>query len=262
MAIATPTHHSSTDFGSTDDLVALADALRRTAVIIPARNEAASLPLVLADLPEVGVIVVADNGSTDETASIASNAGCKVVREPVAGYGRACLAGMAGADRLASQTGRAFEFIAFVDADYSDHPEQLSRLLLPILHDEADFVLGSRMLGQREPGAMPPCAVWGNRLACWLMRRIWGAGYTDLGPFRVIRRQRLAALHMTDTNFGWTIEMQVKALIHGLRVQEIPVRYRRRIGVSKISGTVSGTIRAGYKILFTIAKYAWQTRRN
>lgn len=235
-------------------------ALKRTAVIIPARNEQDSLPLVLGDLPGVHVVIIADNGSTDATAAIARQAGCRVVSEPIAGYGRACLAAMRRLDVLCAEESITIDYVCFLDGDYSDYPEQIHQLLLPILHDEADFVLGSRLLGQRESGAMPPQAVWGNRLACFLMNRIWKTEYTDLGPFRIIRRESLDALDMQDLNFGWTVEMQVKAAVAKLRTVEVPVRYRRRVGVSKISGTVSGTIKAGYKILFTIAKYAWKTK--
>jgi glycosyltransferase involved in cell wall biosynthesis len=237
-------------------LNSIEEALQRTAVIIPARNEEDSLPLVLGDLPGVGVVIIADNGSTDSTAVIARQAGCQVVSEPIAGYGRACLSAMRHLDKLCQDDLTHIEYVCFLDGDYSDHAEQLQQLLLPIVHDESDFVLGSRLLGRRETGAMPPQAVWGNRLACFLMNQIWKTDYTDLGPFRVIRRQSLIDLNMQDLNFGWTVEMQVKAAVANLRIVEVPVNYRRRIGISKISGTVTGTIKAGYKILFTIAKYA------
>lgn len=234
------------------------DALLRTAVIIPAQNEQESIGLVIADLPKVATVIVVDNGSTDQTASIAREAGCEVVSEPVAGYGKACLAGLAALERISEQV--EIEFVAFVDGDYSDHVHRLPELLDLLVTDQADFALGSRMLGEREPGAMPAQATWGNRLACFLMKVVWQTDYTDLGPFRVIRAEALRGLEMQDVNFGWTVEMQVKASVANLRTQELPVPYRRRVGVSKISGTVSGTIRAGYKILFTIAKYAWITR--
>ncbi|KAA1259874.1 Glycosyl transferase family 2 [Rubripirellula obstinata] len=256
---------SRTRFGLASEgrlLNSIERALQRTAVIIPARNEQDSLPLVLDDLPNVGVVIIADNGSTDSTAAIAKQAGCQVVSEPIPGYGRACLAAMHHLERFCKDESLAIDYVCFLDGDYSDHPEQLQQILLPILHDESDFVLGSRLLGQRESGSMPPQAVWGNRLACFLMNRIWKTDFTDLGPFRVIRRQSLIDLDMQDLNFGWTVEMQVKAAVAKLRTIEVPVRYRRRVGVSKISGTVSGTIKAGYKILFTIAKYAWKTRNG
>lgn len=238
----------------------LADALLKTAVIIPARNEASSLGLVLGDLPKVRVVIVANNGSTDATPQIAKAAGCVVASEPIAGYGRACLAGLAALSMMSDKLD--IQYVAFVDGDYSDHVHLLPQLLQPIVNDEADFVLGSRMLGQRDPGAMPPQATWGNRLACLLMKLVWQTDYTDLGPFRVIRSDKLQELSMQDKDFGWTVEMQVKATVAGLRTMEIPVPYRRRIGVSKISGTVLGTIRAGYKILYTIAKYACLTRKR
>jgi len=147
--------------------------------------------------------------------------------------------------------------VVFLDADYSDHPELLPRLIEPIRRGQADFVLGSRLLGHRQQGAMPPQSVWGNRLACFLIRRLLGARYTDLGPFRAIRYASLLSLGMVDRNFGWTVEMQIKAARAGLATREIPVPYRCRIGTSKISGTLRGTILAGGKILYTIAKYGF-----
>jgi glycosyltransferase involved in cell wall biosynthesis len=237
-------------------------ALAFTAVIIPARNEEKSIGLVLQELPDVAVVIVVDNGSTDDTARIAAAARCRVVREPIAGYGRACLTGMSMLSSLVAGTELDIRYVAFIDADYSDHPQEMIDMLHILGDDKADFVLGSRMQGKRESGAMPLQAVLGNRLACGLMRLIWGADYTDLGPFRVIRYDKLLELGMQDLNFGWTIEMQIKAKLASLRTVEIPAAYRRRVGVSKISGTVSGTIRAGYKILFTIAKYALKTRSS
>lgn len=246
-----------------DDALArrLESAFARTAVVLPAYNEENSLPLVLTDLPAVGLRVVVNNGSTDATAPVAHAFGCEVVDEPRRGYGRACLAGIDRVESMGRLDGSEIEYIAFLDADYSDFPDELYRLMLPILRGEADFVLGSRLRGKRQSGSMPPQAVWGNRLACFLMRLIWKADYTDLGPFRLIRRDVLKQLDMQDTNFGWTVEMQVKATVAGVRTMEVPVTYRRRVGVSKISGTVSGTVRAGYKILYTIARLAWQTKR-
>ncbi|MGD9855032.1 MAG: glycosyltransferase family 2 protein [Planctomycetaceae bacterium] len=229
-------------------------------VIIPAHNEARSLPLVLGDLPNVGRVIVVDNASTDATAVVASQSGADVVQEERRGYGSACLAGIARIRALVDSGHDAPEVIVFLDGDYSDYPEELPRLVRPILQGTADFVLGSRLQGCREPGAMPPQSIHGNRLACWLMRVFWGARYTDLGPFRAISWKALDRLGMQDTNFGWTVEMQIKATLAGLRTQEFPVRYRRRVGVSKISGTFTGTIKAGAKILYTIGKYGWQTR--
>lgn len=226
------------------------------AVVIPAYNEEPSLPLVLRDLPPVGRVVVCNNASTDATAEVARAAGAVVVDEPRRGYGSACLAGLtwlAAADRNGGFTPRA---VVFLDADYSDHPEELSAVVGPVLAGECDLVIGSRLAGERERGAMPPQSVWGNRLACFLMRVLFGARYTDLGPFRAIGWDALRSLGMTDTNYGWTIEMQIKAARAGLRVRETPVRYRCRIGASKISGTVTGTIKAGAKILYTVGRYA------
>lgn len=224
--------------------------------MIPALNEERSLPLVLAALPVVARVIVVDNGSTDATAAVAEEGGATVVSEPRKGYGSACLAGLAALRKDPPLV------VAFVDADYSDHPEQLSKLTDPILRGEADFVLGSRLLGDRELGAMPPQSVWGNRLACLLMRLLWRTNYTDLGPFRALRWESLESLAMGDKNYGWTIEMQIKAAERQLRVMEVPVPYRRRVGVSKISGTLSGTIKAGSKILFTIGKYALSSRKR
>lgn len=232
-------------------------------VIIPARNEEASLPLVLRDLPPVDAVVVVDNGSTDATAACALRHGAEVVYEGRPGYGSACLAGLAAVERAVLTGSRPVpEVVAFLDADYSDHPDLLPQLVAPVFADQVDFVLGSRLIGQREPGAMPPQSIFGNRLACLLMRLVWGAHYTDLGPFRAIRYDALQQLGMEDRNFGWTVEMQIKAVAAGLRIAEIPVPYRRRVGTSKISGTLTGTVKAGAKILYTIAKYSCATRRH
>ena len=229
--------------------------LREVAVIIPAFNEEHALPLVLRDLPPVGKVIVANNNSSDGTARVALDGGAEVVNEPRRGYGSACLAGLGELERLIAAGDAAPRAVVFVDADYSDHPDQLPELVEPILAGRADFVLGSRILGEREPGAMPPQSLYGNRLACALMRLFFGIRYTDLGPFRAIGYSQLCRLEMSDTNFGWTVEMQIKAAKAKLRTLEVPVPYRRRIGVSKISGTVHGSIMAGLKILYTIAKY-------
>jgi len=222
-------------------------------VVLPALNEEDSLPLVLADLPSPPVrrAVVADNGSTDGTARVARAGGAVVVAAPRPGYGSACLAGLDWLRRNDPP-----DVVVFLDADYSDHPEELPRLLAPILDDEADLVIGSRVLGEREPGALLPQARAGNRVACLLIRLLYGHRYTDLGPFRAVRWEALERLQMSDPDFGWTAEMQVKALRHGLRVTEVPVSYRKRVGVSKITGTVKGTVLAGYKILWTVLRYS------
>jgi glycosyltransferase involved in cell wall biosynthesis len=224
-------------------------------VIIPALNEEESLPRVLADLPPVARVIVVDNGSSDRTAEVAAAAGACVVQEAQRGYGAACLRGLSEIERAVTAGQSPPRVVVFLDGDYSEYPERLPDLVVPILAGEADFVLGSRLAGEREAGAMPPQSVWGNRLACCLMRWLFGARYTDLGPFRAIDYRALKSLGMVDRNFGWTVEMQIKAARAGLRTMEVPLPYRCRIGQSKISGTIMGTIRAGYKILFVIAKY-------
>ena len=231
--------------------------LNSVIVVIPALNEEESLPLVLRDLPQVGWTIVVDNGSTDRTAAVARAKGAHMVSEPRRGYGSACLRGLAEIESLVSSDNLP-RVVVFLDADYSDHPELLPKLVRPILAGEADFVLGSRLLGVREPGAMPAQSLFGNRLACFLMRILFGARYTDLGPFRAIDYAALKQLRMIDTNYGWTVEMQIKAARSRLRMVEIPVPYRCRIGQSKISGTILGSIKAGWKILFLIAKYGIQ----
>ena len=221
-------------------------------VVIPAFNEEESLPLVLGDMPEiVRRVVVADNNSTDGTAAVARSAGAEVVPAPRQGYGSACLAAL---DHVRSSG--APDIVVFVDADYSDHPDELPRLVEPIVSGRLDFVIGSRVLGQREPGALLPQARFGNLLACWMIRWLYGHRYTDLGPFRAARWEAFERLEMRDPDFGWTAELQVKALKRDFRVGEVPVSYRRRVGVSKITGTVSGTVRAGYKIITTILRYS------
>lgn len=221
-------------------------------MIIPALDEEASIGNVLRALPvdRVRRVIVADNGSRDRTAQVASALGAIVVSEPRRGYGSACLAGL----RCAAQDPP--EIVVFLDADFSDHPEELPALVAPLLAGSADLVIGSRIRGCAEPGALAPQARYGNQLACLLIAWRYGHRYTDLGPFRAIRWESLQALGMRDPAFGWTVEMQIKALVRGLRVVEVPVRYRRRIGRSKITGTVTGTLRAGAKILWTIFRYA------
>lgn len=242
-------------FASAETMTNRAATLDSVFVIIPALNEECSIPMVLADLPAVGKIILVDNGSTDDTAAIAAANGAMVVREPKRGYGAACLKGLATIGDLIAAGEVAPQVIVFLDADYSDHPDLLPQLVEPIFADRADFVLGSRLQGEREKGAMPPQSVYGNKLACFLMRVLFRTHYTDLGPFRAIRYDKLCELGMSDENFGWTIEMQIKAAAASLRHIEIPVPYRNRVGTSKISGTVSGTFKAGTKILYTVAKY-------
>jgi glycosyltransferase involved in cell wall biosynthesis len=222
------------------------------AVIIPVFNERDSLPLVVGDIPKESVseILVVDNGSTDGTDTIARGLPVRLVHETRRGYGSACLAG------LAALAAAPPEIVVFLDGDYSDHPEEMP-LLLDALQSGADLAIGSRLLGRREPKALLPQARFGNALACFLIRLFYGHRYTDLGPFRAVRWAALTRIGMEDTNFGWTCEMQVKALRAGLRVVDVPVSYRRRVGVSKITGTVSGTLRAGVKILWTIARYGF-----
>lgn len=222
-------------------------------VVIPAYNEEASLPLVLGALPRPPVrrIVVADNNSTDATAEVARAGGAIVVAAPRQGYGSACLAGLAHL-----RANDPPDIVVFVDGDFSDHPDELPAVIAPILVDEADMVIGSRTLGERDPGALLPQARIGNLIACTLMRWLYGHRYTDLGPFRAARWTALERLAMQDPDFGWTAEMQVKALRHDLRITEVPVRYRKRVGVSKITGTIKGTVLAGYKILWTVFRYS------
>ena len=228
---------------------------KRIAVVIPALNEERAIGRVLAEIPGwVDRVVVADNGSTDRTAEISRAAGATVVAESFPGYGAACLAGL-------TRIGDA-DVVVFLDGDYSDHPEEMTALVDPIVAGAADMVIGSRVLGVREAGALTPQQQFGNWLATTLIRLIWGVRYTDLGPFRAIRADRLKAMQMSDRTYGWTVEMQIKAAIAALTVSEVPVRYRRRIGVSKISGTIKGTFKAGWKILSIIGRFAFASRRN
>lgn len=225
-------------------------------LVIPARNEEEAIGQVVASVVgQVDAVIVADNGSTDKTADIAREYGALVVSVPEPGYGRACLA--------AIDTAGDFDILVFMDGDASDDPNDLPLLLDPLLAGDADMVIGSRILGDCDPGALTVQQRFGNTLACWLMKLFWGFRFTDLGPFRAITRSAYDKLDMQAPTFGWTVEMQVRALKHGLRCKEVPVHYRARIGVSKISGTVKGVILAGIYILGTIFKEAvWTKRKN
>ena len=227
----------------------------RISVIIPAHNEARAIGLVLAEIPArlVQEVIVVDNNSTDDTGAVARAAGATVLREPRPGYGHACLAGMAHA--LGPDEPAPPDIGVFLDGDHSDYPEEMPALLAPLLAGAADLVIGSRALGVRERGALLPQQRFGNWLASRLLRLRYGGQVTDLGPFRAILAPALLGLDMQDKTYGWTVEMQVKAARQGLRTVEVPVRYRKRIGTSKVSGTVKSTLGAGYKILWTIFKY-------
>jgi glycosyltransferase involved in cell wall biosynthesis len=222
----------------------------RTAIVIPAFNEESSIGAVLDEIPReyADEVIVVDNGSTDRTAEIAAERGASTLREERRGYGAACLKGI-------SHTGEDTDVIVILDADHSDYPEDLPDILLPIQQDRADFVVGSRTLGRAERGALPWNQRWGNALATFLMRLFYGVRFTDMGPFRAIRRDHLLSYAMEDPTYGWNVEMQAKAIIAGSRIVEVPVRYRKRIGRSKITGTVRGTVLAGTKIIGTIFKY-------
>ncbi|MEM7549038.1 MAG: glycosyltransferase family 2 protein [Bacteroidota bacterium] len=222
-------------------------------VIIPAFNEENSVGKVVKSIPKrlVRDIVVVNNASTDETEFAAVKEGAVVLREPIPGYGRACLKGI---EYLNSKTPTP-DIVVFIDADFSDYPEEMNELVEPIISDGVDLVIGSRALGNREKGSMTPQQVFGNWLATALLKLLYNINFTDLGPFRAIRFDRLNQLQMHDKTYGWTVEMQAKAAKHKFNTIEVPVKYRRRIGKSKISGTVKGTVLAGYKIINTIFKY-------
>ena len=225
----------------------------KTIVIIPAYNEEDSIVNVLKDIPSTHVseVIVVDNNSTDKTAERARSAGATVLSEKEQGYGNACLKGIDYARKMSVQP----DIIVFLDGDYSDYPEELPKIVAPIIEENYDMVIGSRALGDREKGSMMPQQIFGNWLATSLMRLIHRVHFTDLGPFRAIRFSALEKIAMKDRTYGWTVEMQVKAAKHKLKSCEVAVQYRKRIGVSKVSGTVKGTFLAGYKILLTIFKY-------
>lgn len=224
-------------------------------VIIPAHNEADSIGEVIKDIPKsVSEIIVVNNNSSDQTEAKAKAAGATVLREERKGYGYACLKGM---DYIAKQS-IAPNIIVFIDGDYSDYPEDLNKVVAPILNDSKDFVIGARAQRLREKGSMTPQQIFGNWLATFLMKVMFGATFTDLGPFRAIKYDQLLSLGMEDKTYGWTVEMQLKALKKKLAYTEVPVRYRKRIGHSKVSGTVKGSIFAGVKILGWIFKYSFK----
>lgn len=218
----------------------------RVSVIIPALNEQDSIGLVIRDIPQnlVDEIIVVDNGSIDNTFQAAQDAGARVVREDSTGYGAACLKGIASAGDP--------DIYVFLDGDYSDYPEEVEYVIAPLLKEEADLVIGTRISLRHNKGVLPVHAFWGNRLATLLIRMLYHYRFTDLGPFRAIRSRALKRMKMKEKTFGWTVEMQVKAAKLGLKAVEVPVNYRKRIGRSKVSGTLLGSVKAGAKILFTI----------
>lgn len=215
--------------------------------IIPAFNEEESLPKVIKDIPQyVDEVIVVDNGSSDSTGEVAKAYRTTVLTENEMGYGAACLKGIEYAKT------KLFDVVVFLDGDYSDFPEEMNLLLDPIIKENYDMVIGSRMIGKRERGAMLPQAIFGNWLAASLINLFWKYKFTDLGPFRAIKFSTLLNLNMQDRNFGWTVEMQIKAAKQKLRCTEVPVRYRKRIGKSKVTGTIQGTVKASIKILYLI----------
>jgi glycosyltransferase involved in cell wall biosynthesis len=220
---------------------------KRIVVIIPAYNEEESLPLVLANIPKfVDEVIVANNGSTDNTYEVAKKTGATVVNEEGKGYGAACLKAM---EKIKDEK---FDIVVFLDGDYSDYPEEMNLVVEPIIKDNYDLVIGSRMIGKKEKGAMLPQAIFGNWLASFLIKLFWNYKFTDLGPFRAIKYSSLVKLNSKDRNFGWTVEMQIKAAKQKLKTIEVPVSYRKRIGQSKVTGTFKGTIKASAKILWLI----------
>lgn len=228
--------------------------MSRVDVIIPALDEESALPRVLREIPHPPVrrVVVADNGSTDHTAAVARANGAEVVHEPERGYGAACLRAI---EHLAADPP---DIVVFLDGDYSDHPAELSLLIDPILAGDAELVIGSRVRRRRERGALSPQQRVGNAIACQGLQLLYGVRYTDLGPFRAIRWDSLLALQMEDRNYGWTVEMQIKAAQRNVKHLEVPVSYRPRIGASKVSGTIRGSVSAGAKILWLLGRHAWR----
>jgi glycosyltransferase involved in cell wall biosynthesis len=234
--------------------------IQKIKVIIPAYNEEDSIAKVINDIPTiVDEIIVISNNSTDKTEENAANAGATVLKESKRGYGYACLKGM---DYIASTSlsdqEKKSTIVVFLDGDYSDYPEQLTELVAPIINDNIDLVIGSRVKELRETGSMTPQQVFGNWLATFLMNIFFGAKFTDLGPFRAIKYQKLLQLKMEDKTYGWTVEMQLKAIKQHFSYIEVPMKYRNRIGISKVSGTLKGSILAGVKILGWIFKYSFK----
>ena len=224
--------------------------MKSIAVIIPALNESQSIGYVIDAIPKlVSKILVVDNGSTDLTPEIVKKKGAILLNENKKGYGFACLKGI---NYLKTNPP---DIVVFLDGDFSDFPDDLDKIIAPIVNDKMDFVIGSRIKELREPGSLTPQQIFGNGLACFLMRILYNSTFTDLGPFRAIRWKELINLEMQDKTYGWTVEMQLKVLKRELSYIEIPVRYRKRIGISKVSGTFKGTIMAGYKILTWIGKF-------
>lgn len=224
-------------------------------VIIPAYNEEGSIGKVIKDIPAiVDEIIVVNNNSTDNTAAVAQTAGATVLTETKAGYGYACLKGM---EYVAYKIIKP-DIIVFLDGDYSDYPEELEKLIAPIIQNDIDFVIGARIKKLRAPGSMTVQQIFGNWLATFLMKIIYSSKFTDLGPFRAIKYDKLLQLQMTDKTYGWTVEMQLKAIKQKMSYVEIPLQYRNRIGLSKISGTLKGTVMAGIKIIGWIIKYSFK----
>lgn len=222
-------------------------------VIIPAFNEEKSIGKVINAIPKdvVNEVIVVNNNSNDRTVEVAEQAGATVLHEPRRGYGYTCLKGMSYLQAKKEQ----IDIVVFMDGDFSDFPEEIVQLIKPIINDRMDLVIGSRALGNKEKGSLTPQQIFGNWLATKLLHLFYKANFTDLGPFRAIRWEKLLALNMQDKTYGWTVEMQLKAVKNKFFCTEIPVSYRKRIGISKVSGTVKGTIMAGYKIIWTIFKY-------
>ena len=224
-------------------------------VIIPTRNEAQAIGRVLADLPShlVTEVIVVDSNSTDGTPDLARRMGAQIIQEPRRGYGRACLTGLANTENP--------EVVVFLDGDYSDRPSELPILLAPIIEGRADITLGSRLSAKSNRGALPWHQAFGNRLAAGLIRLLYGVNVTDLGPFRAGRADALRALGLEETTYGWAVEMVLKGALAGFRIVEVPVSYYPRIGKSKISGTIKGTLGAAWFMLTRIVRYSFRRRR-